>query len=1050
MKSFITKIIRNTLIVCFLGIAVLANAREKEQTGQKIKVSGFVYDAATGLPISAAKVNVAEFSAAITEDDGSFSINVYDNSAVLAVSKEEYQTQLVSLKGRTEINVYLWENRFNSVHDVADFHYRKEEISRSTKSISLLDTYDSWKNAGTSAEKLISNVAGLTMKSRSGTPGMGSDMFIRGYSSLFANNQPLIVVDGVIYDNSSYAPSIVNNAFFNPLSFIDVKDIASIVVEKDGGAIYGAKGANGVIYITTKRADKLATTIELTTYGGMNFVPEEVPVLDAEQYRIYLNELLQSQGLTGEEIASMPYMNDDPENENYYRYHNNTNWQKRVFEDSYTSNYGLRISGGDQIAAYSLSVGYLKDDGVVKNTGYSRFNSRLNADIQMSDKFSINASLGISQETRDLVDEGLALTSNPVYLSLIKSPFLYSNIIDANGYVSPNLEDVDQFNIGNPQAIVEGFSAERANYRFFGNLKANYDLTKSLVLSTIVGLTFDKAKENLFSPHVGLANDILKLGIGDNRIASGSDRFNSVYSDTRLSFNKTFNYKHRLSSVGGFRFIMNESGSDRAVTYNSANDQLTSIGDGDKSLAELDGHIGKWNDIAYYLANKYSLNNKYLLSVDVALHGSSRFGDEANGVELFSNQFGIFPAVGLGWIVSSENFMAGLSAVDFFKIRGGYSVNGNDDIGNYAAQLYYIPSQYLFYKGIVRGNIYDPQLQWENVAKANAGFDLTLFNERISITADYFHNTTSNMLTRVPLKPETGFDYYWGNEGEMENTGFDVALKARIFKGAFKWDLGLSVSHYKNKLTKLPVDCYLTEVAGATILSETGKPAGLFYGYKTDGIFSSDAEALESGLLDLKENTSQVPFQGGDVRFVEVKKDNLIDENDRQVIGDPNPDFTGSVTNTFSWKGFTLDALVTYSVGGDVYNYQRAQLESMSGYENQTTAVLNRWTTNGQETNMPRAAFGDPNGNSRFSDRWIEDGSYVRLKAVTLSYKIPIKPNGIKSLELFAKGHNLITFTDYLGWDPDFSSASGTLYQGVDLGLTPQTRSVMLGLKIGL
>lgn len=1053
MYLTINKLIKYTFVVGMLALSVLVSSQEKDRLDTSEKVAGFVYDAKTDLPISAASVRLGDYSSVFTNDDGSFNLEVNDLSATIEISKDGYQSKLVGVKGRSNLKIYLLEEGFSSFYDEADMSYQKQALFYTTKSVSLLNTEESWKNAGTSGEKIIENATGINIKTRSGSPGIGSDMFIRGYSSLFANNQPLIVVDGVIFNNESLAPSILDNATFNPLSYIDVKDIASVVIEKDGGSVFGAKGGAGVIYITTQRATDLATRIEVTANGGINMAPQGLPVLESDDYRIYLTDLLQSNGYTGEQIASLPLMNDNVNSSEYYKYHNNTDWQKKTFNDSYTSNFGFKIRGGDEIAKYGLSIGYLTDDGIVKNTNFNRFNSRLNADIKVSDQFSMNASLGISQENRDLVDGGLSLTSNPIYMGLVKSPLLHPNVINGQGSVSPNLEDVDIFGIGNPQAIVNGFSGSRANYRFFGNLKANFDFNDQLQLSSIIGRTFDKVKENLFSPHIGIVDEVLKLGIGDNRLGSGAVRYSAINSDTKLTYSQVYNNIHRINSVGGFRLTMNESSSDRVITYNSANDRLTTIGDGDNTLAEINGHIGNWNDMTFYLANNYSLKNKYLVSFDVALNGSSRFGQEAKGLDLFSNKFGVFPSVGLGWVVSSEKFMAQLDAVDFLKLRTSYGISGNDDIGNYTASSYYTTNSYYYWTGLVRGNISNPTLQWENVAKANVGIDLALFNERLSISLDYFNNVTSEMLTRTPVSESVGFDYYWGNDGKMKNTGTEISVRGRILNGRFNWDMGISASMYKNTLLELPVEHYMTTIAGATILSEVGQSAGLFYGYKTDGVYASDAIATASGLLNLNENTSLSPFQGGDVRFVELAHDgavdNILDENDMQVIGDPNPDLTGAFSNAFSYNGFKLDLLVNYSVGGDVYNFQRAQLESMSTYENQTQVVLNRWTSNGQITDVPRAVLNDPIGNSRFSDRWIEDGSFVRLKAVTLSYLVPMKSERF-SVEVFAKGMNLITLTNYLGRDPDFSFSASTLSQGIDLGLTPQIKSITFGVKIGL
>ncbi len=1025
------------------------NAQETN-TKQRV-LKGFVYSAETGEPLSAINVRVPEYSAVITEDDGSFSLKVFDN-AIIHVSKEDYQTKIINVTNKESINIYLESNYIHSFYDKAMYGFDQEGVYYSSKSLDVLDAgEDAWKNGGVSAENLINKVTGVNIKANSGNPGMGSDIYIRGFNSMYSNCQPLIIVDGQIYDNSTYSSSVVNNAFFNSLSLISINDIDNITIQKDGGAIYGAKGANGVIYINTKRAKKLATSIELTVSSEVKSVPEEVPVLDASEYRLYLNEMLLSKGLTGDEISELPYMDDNTSNEEYYTYHNNTNWQEKVFENSLSENVGVNISGGDQIATYTLSVGYLANKGVVKSTDYTRFNTHLNADINMSEKIKVSTSLGMSKEKRTLFDEGTSLNSNPIYTSLIKAPILAANERDETGECSPNLEDVDVFGISNPESIMEGFIGERNNSRFFGNIGLKYIANKEFTISENVGLTYDNGKESMYSPLIGVVDDTLSNGVGDNRIAGSSFAFHSVASDTRLAYKKSFSNVSKLEAYAGGRVTINRFTNDWATGYNSSSDQMTDVNDADEDYVTLYGSNGSWNDLTYYLSGKYMYNNKYIVGAEFSLNGSTRFGSKAPGLTLFDNQLGMFYNISGAWIASSESFLSGLDFLDLLKVRAAYTVVGNDDIGNYESELYYTDSQFMLYKGIIRGNLQNESLQWETVSKLNVGLDVSLLKEKLNISVDYFNNYTSDMLVNMPADAVSGFETYFDNGGEMENSGIDLSVKGRIIDNSnIKWDLEAGISMYKNKLKKLPEDNLITEVADGYILSKVGGAVGQFYGYKSLGVFTSDAEATASGLKYETSATTTAAFQGGDMHFEDITEDGVINEEDMQVIGDPNPDFTGYVATSLQYKNFMLEAVMNYSVGGDVYNYQRYKLESMSGYENQTKAVLNRWKYDGQVTDMPHLSYGDPQGNSSFSDRWIEDGSYMRLKHVTLSYKIPLKSQAIQNLQVFVKGNNLLTLTDYLGRDPDFSFNSSSLYQGVDLGLCPQVSSVLLGFKLGL
>jgi hypothetical protein len=399
--------------------------------------------------------------------------------------------------------------------------------------------------------------------------------------------------------------------------------------------------------------------------------------------------------------------------------------------------------------------------------------------------------------------------------------------------------------------------------------------------------------------------------------------------------------------------------------------------------------------------------------------------------------------------------MSQVEFIDLLKLRVSYGLTGNDDIGNYTARQYYVSQNLLGMQGLVRGNIGNPELKWETVAKLNLGVDASLFNERLSFSIDVFKNTTTDMITFEPINTASGFPYAITNNGGMQTTGVELALKGRLVNRTVKWDIGLNISALKNEVTKIPNNRLVTTYGGASILTEVGQAANLFYGYKTSGIYATSAQAGVPGqtgsLLNRTANGNLVPFQAGDVRFADNSGDKIIDEKDMQIIGNPNPDFVGSLNNTISWKRWSFDALITFSKGNDIYNYTRSRLESMSGAENQTLQVLNRWRAEGQITTVPRVAWGDPSGNSRFSDRWIEDGSYARLRTVSLTFDVPVKEGYlIKYARIYATGNNLLTLTKYLGYDPEFSATGSIFSQGVDAGFEPQFRSVQLGIRIGL
>jgi TonB-linked SusC/RagA family outer membrane protein len=553
-------------------------------------------------------------------------------------------------------------------------------------------------------------------------------------------------------------------------------------------------------------------------------------------------------------------------------------------------------------------------------------------------------------------------------------------------------------------------------------------------------------RENMFVPQKGVVIDTLSQAIVNNRSGSNVERLYSLFTDTRLSYGKTFNNIHSLSVNTGFRFSDSKMESDYGFGYNSATDEYVTVGQGQAALRSVGGQNGNWRSLNVYGNMDYDLHKKYFWSFNLAADASSRFGSQissSNQVLINDQPFALLPSASAAWLISSENFLAGNKFIDLLKLRTSFGYVGNDDIGNYTSRQYYLSQNFLGAQGLVRANIANPDLKWEMIEKFNVGLDAGIFNERLNMSID-------DMLIQEPINTISGFDYALTNNGGMRTHGLEVGLNGRILNKSLKWDAGLNVSMYRNEITKLPMTRFTSNYAGATILTERGLPSNLFYGYKTDGIYKSNAEAGASNLSVVDGNGTKAAFGGGDVRFIDLNSDQIIDEKDRQVIGNPNPDFVGMFSNKLSYKRFSFDALLTFSVGNDIYNFIRRDLEGMNGLQNQTPIVLNRWRADGQETNVPKVAIGDPSGNSRFSDRWIEDGSYLRLRTISLSYDVPMKTKAFKYTRVYLTGNNLFTFTKYLGYDPEFSASDNVFQQGIDTGLTPQFKTVQLGVRVGL
>lgn len=1014
-------------------------------------VTGVVAEASDGSPLSGINVAIPGYSATITDTLGKFKIKVPDYRSALYISGQNYQTKLIALKGRHTVKVLLYAEPFNSFYDVATLPFGTKIKAHIPYAITSLNMHDKWGRSVTEStgDYLQGKVAGLDVTRRSGTPGIGANMFLRGFNSLYATNQPLIVVDGMIYDNNQYGNSLITGYMNNPLSDIDIRDIDNITVLKDGTSTYGTRGANGVILITTARAKDLATKIDFAVYGGYNYMPKEIPLMNAGDYRIYLSDLLQSEGLSADSIQAKPYMNDAP-NPNYYTYHNNTDWQRWVMHNSYDQNYYLKVTGGDDIARYALSLGYLKNRGIIDNTGLTRSQTRFNGDLNLSKRLKASVNLSYVSNTQSLKNMGIAPQTDPLYLALVKSPLLSVYVRDEQGIASPNLSGYDIFNMSNPVSIINNMEGNNKDYRFTGSVSFKYQLSNSINLSTLLGITFDKARENIFIPQAGVLPDTLVKAVALNQSGSSVRRLYSLYNDTRFTYDRTFDHIHHLTANVGFRYNSNQSQNEFGYDYNSATDEFRTVSEGDPSLRETGGNLGKWNWLNAYLNADYALMNKYFFSFNMAADGSSRFGKDApDGFSLAGNKWAIMPSLAAAWLISSENFMANVNFIDLLKLRASGSRVGNDDIGNYSARQYYVTQSLLGMQGLVRGNIANPALEWETVYKGDIGLDAAFLNERLKLSLDLYLNKSFNMIVPDSISTPTGFQYVLVNGASMKTHGFEAAISGRITNGSLKWDMSLNLATWQNKVTKLPNGQIMTSYAGATYLTEVGHPANLFYGYKTDGVFASSAAAQQSELSYENASGEKIPFQAGDIHFVDVNGDKVINDQDRQIIGNPNPALTGGFENNLSWKHWGLDVLFTCSLGNDIYNYTRQQLESMSGYENQTLAVENRWKADGQVTSIPRASWGDPSGNARFSTRWIEDGSYLRLRSVSLSYNLPVNTNTLRYIDIYASGNNLYTWTHYLGYDPEFSASGSLFTQGIDLGLEPVFRSVQVGIRFG-
>ena len=1043
------------VLLAFFATSTLSFAGEKGSVSQKYSVTGLVRNANTGKPISAAQIQALNnVASSTTNEKGQFVINVSSMEEVLSITAFDYAVREVPVRGQKELIIDMYPETFSTFYRSLEGLSGKERMTTTTSSSKGINEFR--LPQAISPDEFIHSELGGDVRSiyHSGTAGYGTSMFIRGLNSLNANAQPLFVVDGVVWNNSSEdAASLHGGYFTNPLTSIEVGDIESITVLKDGASIYGSKASNGVILIKTNRGKSAVTKIDLNIMSGITQKPSDIPVMNADEYRTYASELIGTRGLTKKEIAAFGFIKSDPSIPTYNSYHNQTDWSNQVYQLGNTQSYAINVNGGDERALYYFSLGYTGNNGIVKSTNMSRIHTRINADIKLTSKLTTKLNVAYTTIDRGLLDDGVNSRTSPTYLSMIKSPFLSPNTYTSSGTRTKDYDDADEFGIGNPSAIIQKSRNFSRQYRFNIGVTPKFEFNKYLNITSLFDYNLNKNKESYFQPMLGTKEIYLDgFGYSFNKAANQIIRNIGIFNDTRLSFNKKFGQDHSVSAFLGWRYQSDYFESDLISAHNTGSDNNTAVLSS-YSFPQTSGVNNLNRSISNYASANYNFRNKYFLNVAASLDGSSRFGLETKGgYSIFGHSWGLFPSINGAWLASSEEFMKHFDGIDLLRFRGGYGITGNDGIEDYATKAYYQTVRYIDYgNGLVLSNIQNESLQWETTKRWNGGMDLGLFDNRLTLSADIYSSTTSDLLTLKSLNITSGLDAYWNNGGVMSNKGYELSANLKVLNTRdFQWEMSTNVGHYKNNIESLPEGDQILNIYGGSVLTSVGNPAGVFYGYKTKGVFATDAAASAANLHIVNANGSFTYFGAGDIIFEDKNLDNTINSKDRQVIGDPNPDFYGSFSSKMSYHKITLNALFSYSYGNQVYNYLRSQLESGSDMSNQTTTMLSRWRAEGQLTSQPKATYGDPLGNSRFSDRWIEDGSYLRLKTVSVSYRIPINNTFINGMDIWVAANNLWTLTNYLGVDPECSTGNSVLSQGIDTGLLPQTQSFFVGVKINL
>lgn len=1036
---------------------------------------GVVVDQVSKKPLAGIQLKVLGYDrySAMTGADGKFTIKVPEFATTLFVHSPSFMSQQVAINAKDsekDIQVFMMQEKFRPMYTEGTTYTAQAGFDAEAKDVTI--------------ESDIENILGADVRTvtRSAAPGIGATMFVRGLSSINANAQPLIVVDGVEQDMQQNRLSLHSGQINNILANIAPEDIASVKVLKNATALYGARGGNGVILITTKRGKSMATRIDANISAGVSLVPQLPTMMNASQYRNYATEILGTvpENINRDTPISFRFLNDDPNNYYYHTYHNDTDWTDYVYDTAMTQNYNINVQGGDDIGMYNLSVGYVKAESTAKNNDFDRMNVRFNTDINILYNLNTKFDISISRTNSKVFDDGAmedlsagAITS-PTFLSLIKSPIVspyqYNAIVGGFTSLLCDYDDIysqlgSGYGLANPVAILNnanGDNKNKAENTYFNvRVEPTWTINNSLSLTSMFSYTLDRNSQRYHRPFVGVPSfEISNLGTVTSMAASLFSKEINVVSDTHIDWKHQYG-KHNLAAFGGFKYTYFSFDDNNLKTeFNSTTNDKNPALSASSGYQHIKGNNDVWKNLQWYGNVDYNYMNRYFATVSLSAEANSRFGAKSGDLDLCGVAWALFPSVQLGWVMTNESWFPRNLGVNYLRVNAGYDMSGNDDISNYAARTSLSAVRFNYNAiGLQLTNIGNDEIKWETNHKFNVGLQAYMLNNRLGVDFNYYVNKTKDLLTLQTFKnPIGGINNYWTNGGEIKNEGFELSVTAKPVV-THKWnvEVGASVGHYANKVTKLPDGDYTSSVYGDNnILTSVGNPVGLFYGYKTAGVFATDADAKaagKDGYLYMEDNAGiRNDFKAGDVHFIDQNNDGKISELDKVVIGDPNPDIYGNIFATINYKNLTLTMGWNYSLGNDVYNYQRSILNSGSTFYNQQVAEVAHWRYEGQQTDYPRLAYGDPMGNNRFSDRWIEDGSYLRLKTLNLSYKVPVPGSWtwLQGLTIWAQANNLLTFTKYLGSDPEFSIGNGVLYQGIDCGNIAQGRSFQCGVKINL
>lgn len=1037
------------VISCMLSIG--SWAQNKVFSGQVLSTDGS--------PIQGAIITPSNGMPSVVSDkDGVYLLTTLPDKGFLKVVAEGYYDLeyrvAKSLLPKTITLIPISSVKYNGLVRFPEFSQNRENKSVSTQAVEKKDM----KKGFTIDLAIQDELPGLQVIRKGGMTGEGSFLNLRGTHTFVAESNPLVVVNGIPYLGDQKTSNTINGYSRNNLFGFNKEDVRNVTLLKGADAAqYGSLGSNGVLLIETEQAtsDNLETRISFNSQFGISLPGKTVPVMNPTEYKTYLQDI----GMTRYELISTlrsdyPFL-ENSENYNSYLFNNNTNWIGQVQGPSFVTDNVFRVEGGDEIAKYNISFGYTSEGGVLGNTNTDSYHTLINSNIMVNRKVDIFTNVGLYYVNSKLQEQGRESATNALTSAYWAMPVLSPYLKEANGNVLSNYATYDGWNVNeNPRypydnvsnalAIVNTVKASDKVYDANIRFGLNYRMNRYLTITGLMNLYYNYTEESIFIP--GVTNQAIVpqyYSTGLNTVRMGVTENKTNFYGLNALYERTFNERHQLRANGGVRYIGRSLEYDFARGYNTANDFYETLGSvtDDKDIS---GNINEWKSLSYFLHTDYIFDHLLKTTVNMTLDGTSVSG-------MHTNRFGLFPSLSLTYMAANTGDLP--EAINLLNFTAEVSRTGNSRFSSNYGKNYYRNSNFFNLGTITRSSVPNTKLQWEKKDQLDLGFDLSMVENKINMQLNWFSARSYDLLVAREISSVYGSADYYDNVGEIATNGFEFSLRLNpIHTKSVDWMISASVSKASSIIKSLGNSNELISTFKSygeddvEIMSRVGESPYQFYGLRTDGIFNTTAEAEAAGLS----NVYGKPYHAGDIRFVNTNDDDhVINAKDKQLLGDAAPDWFGALNTSFRYNQLTLLAQFGYSIGNVAFNAVRRDLESMNTFHNQATSVLNRWQMEGQETSTPRAVYGDPSGNNLFSDRWLEDASYLKLRSLTLSYQFKNNWfNLFRSGTVYVVGENLFTFTKYLGGDPEFSYSNDAIMQGFDYAKVTMPRTFKLGFSL--